>query len=79
MALLACLIRSSNGLTSPLEAQFSRRDALQGFLVAAAGIASSNQMVAPANAEEELIDVYFGCGKSFLIPVVYLRCHQTRK
>ena len=60
IGLLACLIRTANGLTSP---QLSRRDALQGFLVAAAGIASSNQLVAPANAEEELIDVYFGCGE----------------
>jgi hypothetical protein len=63
IALLACLISTANGLTSPLEAQLSRRNALQRFLVAAAGIASSNQLVDPANAEEELIDVYFGCGK----------------
>lgn len=63
--LLACSLSTANGLSSSLEAQLSRRDALQGFLVTAAGIASSNQLVAPApaNAEEELIDVYFGCGK----------------
>jgi hypothetical protein len=73
IVLLACLIRTANGLTLPSEGQLSRRNALQGFLVAAAGIASSNQLVAPANAEEELIDVYFGCGKSFFDSyVVYL-------